>query len=177
VITADHRSEGRPGYDRDLAALLQANYREAARAAGNLRVSLRRTQTLFPIAAQTLESLDEEAKERIDAFRVRFADLQDLLAGKLFRGLLRLEEEPALSQLDVIHAMEKRAIVPSFDDWKQLRVIRNAFMHEYPEEAAERAEALNLAQTGAIGLIETLARLRAYAVGHIGLPPDTLPLV
>jgi len=102
-MTADHRSEGRPGYDRDLAALLQANYREAARAADSLRVSLRRTQTLFPIAAQTLESLDEEAKER--------------------------------------------------------------------------AEALNLAQTGAIGLIETLARLRAYAVGHIGLPPDTLPLV
>lgn len=34
-----------------------------------------------------------------------------MLANKLFRGLLRLEEESAESMLDVLNAMEKRGII------------------------------------------------------------------
>jgi hypothetical protein len=164
-------------YDESLAALFAENFREAARAAGHLAVSIRRTDELFPLDGARLGGLGELALERLDAFRVRFADVQDLTAGKLFRGLLKLEEEPALSQLDVLNAMEKRGVIESFEGWKSLREIRNAFMHDYPEQADDRAEALNLAAIGAPQLLAILRRLRAYAIDRVGLPAEQLPEV
>jgi hypothetical protein len=162
-------------YDAAVAALFAVNYGEAVRAARNLAASLRRTSRLFPLDGARLEALDEDARERLDAFRVRFADLQDLLAGKLFRGLLKLEEERVLSNLDVLNAMEKRGIIPSFAAWKRLRDIRNAFTHDYPEHPEDRAEALSLAFQGARELLDVLARLRDHALTQVGLPPTDLP--
>jgi len=162
-------------YDSELAALLVANYGEALRTAARLSTSLERTEDLFPLTGDALARLDDGGAERLDAFRVRFSDLQDLLAGKLFRGLLRLEEEPALSQLDVLNAMEKRGIIGSLEGWKALRQLRNAFAHDYPEHDDQRAEALTLAAAGAGELLTVLRRLRNYACQHVGLPPSDLP--
>jgi hypothetical protein len=162
--------ENKPrSFDPRLAALFLANYKEAQRAAKNLHTSLKRTAHLFPLEGATLETLDDESRERLDAFRVRFADLQDLLSGKIFRSLLLLEEETPVAQLDVLNAIEKRAIIPSFKEWKRLRDVRNAFMHDYPEHANERAEALTLAVEGARELLAVLDRLGKYAVAHIGI--------
>lgn len=159
----------RRSYDPKLAALFLANVREAKRAGANLQTSLERTAHLFPLDGAALEQLDDAGKERLDAFRVRFADLQDLLAGKVFRSLLLLEEEKPVSQLDVLNAIEKRGIVPSFHEWKRLREVRNAFMHDYPEHSNERAEALTLAVAGARALLAVLRRTEDYANAHIGL--------
>jgi hypothetical protein len=168
-------SDSQRRYDTALALLFTANFREAARAAHHLQVSLRRTQGLFPLTGARLEALDEDGLERLDAFRVRYTDLQDLLAGKLFRGLLKLEEEAPMTQLDVLNAMEKRRIIDSFEDWKELREIRNAFMHDYPEGADERAEALSLAVAAAPRLLDVLRRLRSFVLTRVGLPPEDLP--
>jgi hypothetical protein len=84
-----------------------------------------------------------------------------------------LEEEKAISQLDVLNAMEKRRIISSFQEWKRLRNVRNAFMHDYPEHSFERAEALTLAANGAQEILAVLDRIGAYAVHHIGIKlPD-----
>lgn len=161
--------DARSSFDRKLAALFLANCGEAERAAENLRISLSRTAHLLPLDGATLEILDEDARERLDAFRVRFSDLQDLLSGKIFRGLLILEEEKPISQLDVLNAMEKRAIIPSFQEWKRLREIRNAFTHDYPAHANDRAEALTLAVEGALELLAVWDRVGGYATDHFGL--------
>jgi hypothetical protein len=125
----------------------------------------------------TLEQLDDGGKERLDAFRVRFADLQDLLASKVFRSLLLLEEEQPVSQLDVLNAIEKRGIAPSFYEWKRLREARNAFMHDDPEHSNESAEALTLAVDGARALLAVLRRTEDDANARIGLrvPQDRPP--
>lgn len=156
-------------HDPRLAALFVANLKEADRAARNLQTSVTRTAHLFPLEGDALERLDDEGKERLDAFRVRFADLHDLLAGKLFRSLLLLEEEQPTSRLDILNAVEKRGIIPSFQAWKRLRDVRNAFMHDYPDHANERAEALTLAVDGAQVLLRVLARTAHYAETRIGL--------
>src|SRR4030067_2510944 len=120
--------------DPDIAALFIANYREALRAAHSLAVSVERTAGLFPLEGYALEVLDEDAREKLDAFRLRFSGLQDLLASKLFRGVLLLEEEePLQSMLDILNAMEKREVIQSFDDWKNLLDLRNAFLREYSD--------------------------------------------
>lgn len=162
-------------YDPDLAALFAQSYGEAVRVARNTLVSIRRTAGLFPLSAAALESLDEGALERLDAFRVRYAQFQDLLANKLFRNLLRLEEETAGSMLDVLNAMEKRGILVSFDDWKMLRELRNTFMHDYPDQVELRAEALTRAHSMATELCRVLIRIREYAIDRVGLPASDLP--
>jgi len=124
-----------------------------------------------------LEHLGDESLERLDAFRVRYAQLQDVLANKLFRGLLRLEEETTGSMLDVLNAMEKRGIIISFDDWKMLRELRNTFMHDYPDHVGLRAEALTQAHSMASELCQVLMRIRERAIDHIGLPANELPEV
>jgi len=164
-------------FDPDLAALFIQNYGETQRAARLVQVSIGRTQFLFPLSASGLDGLDDEALERLDAFRVRYAQLQDLLANKVFRSLLRLEEEVPKSMLDVLNAMEKREVISSFEDWKTLRELRNAFMHDYPDQLELRAAALTQAHRWAAELVDILGRLRTYAVDRVGLDPEALPEV
>jgi hypothetical protein len=164
-------------YDMEIAALFVQSYGEALRAARNILVSIRRTDELFPLSATALQQLDDESLERLDAFRVRYAQFQDVLANKLFRGLLRLEEEATGSMLDILNAMEKREIIASFDDWKLLRELRNTFMHDYPDQVGLRAEALTRAHAMALELCQVLIRIREFAINRVGLPVDDLPEV
>ena len=122
------------------------------------------------------EVLDEDAREKLDAFRMRFSGLQDLLASKLFRGILLLEEEETpQSMLDILNAMEKREVISSFDDWKNFRDLRNAFMHEYPDQLDICADALTGAHAVAGELIQVLARIRRRVIDHVGLNSGDLP--
>lgn len=162
-------------FDPDIAALVIANYREALRAAHSLAASVRRTAGLFPLDGNALETLDEDARGKLDAFRVRFSGLQDLLANKLFRGILLLEEETPQSMLDILNAMEKRGVIKSFDEWRRVRDLRNAFMHEYPDQLDICATALTGAHAVAGDLIQVLARIREQAIDHVGLDSGDLP--
>ena len=164
-------------YDQDVAQLFIGNYGEAIRAASSLAVSLRRTARLFPLTGEGLLELNEENKERLDAFRVRYASLQDILANKLFRTLLILEEESAMSMLDVLNDMEKRGIVDSYSVWKRLRELRNVFMHDYAHEDDLKASALTEAYGKAPELLQLLNRLRTYVIQHVGLAAAYLPEV
>lgn len=137
-------------------------------------MSIGRTQFLFPLSASGLDRLDDEALERLDAFRVRYAQLQDLLANQVFRSLLRLEEEVPKSMLDVLNAVEKRGGISSFDDWKTLRELRHAFMHDYLDQLELRAAALTQAYQWAAELVKILGRLRIYGIERIGLDPELL---
>ena len=90
-------------YDQAKANILTNNIREVNRAAKNVLTSLQRLQNLMPIKQTILDDLSEDDKEMLDAFRVRYCDLQDSLGGKLFRSLLVLEEEEIGSQIDVLN--------------------------------------------------------------------------
>lgn len=151
-----------PSFDPDLAAIYLKHEQEAERAARQLATSLRRCRDMFPLTGDAVKALGEDALERLDAFRVRFTDLQDCLGNKVFRGLLSLEEEPSSTQLDRLNAIEKRGLIPSFDAWRQWREVRNALTHDYPEHEDERATALNHAFAFAPQLIDVLHRTGAY---------------
>ncbi|MFY0665490.1 MAG: hypothetical protein JXQ97_12770 [Natronospirillum sp.] len=125
--------------------LFMQNWSEAERTEQRLRYSCSRLHAHFPLDASDVSSGNEELLERLDAFRVRFADLQDCIGNKLFRGVLALEDETALTMIDLLNSMEKRRIITSVNDWRRLREIRNAFSHDYPETPEQRAAALNLA--------------------------------
>jgi len=93
---------------------------------------------------------------------VRYAGLQDCLGNKLFRNVLRSEDEEPVNMADTLSRMEKREIIVSVNHWRNLRQIRNAFSHDYPEAEKERAEALNLAWDTAPQLIQIMGNIQNY---------------
>lgn len=56
-------------------ALFANNWSEALRTAARLSSSLNRLAVDFPISAENLNTADDDLQDKIDAFRVRFADL------------------------------------------------------------------------------------------------------
>ncbi len=143
--------------------LFLSNCSEAIRTAKWLNRSLLRLQTAFPLDVNAVNVNDDDLFDKLDAFRVRFSDLQDCLGHKLFRGLLKLEQENPISMIDVLNLIEKRQIFNSASEWKNLREIRNSFSHDYPESEKQRFETLNLAWENTPVLLSILDELLSYS--------------
>ncbi|MGI9276328.1 MAG: hypothetical protein ACR2PT_15985 [Endozoicomonas sp.] len=156
-------------------SLFQQNWAETLRAVKRLQSSLSRLQQCFPLTAEALKSEDEELFEKLDAFRVRFATLQDCIGNKLFRNLLRSEDEEGLNMADTLARMEKRHILRSANQWRKMREIRNAFSHDYPESEAQRSEALNMAWKDASELIHIARNIEAYMLRLHSIKLDVIP--
>lgn len=164
-------------YDKNLANLFLLNFNEAYRSAGLLQSSYARIASLMPLKGSRLSTLSEEEVDRLDAFRVRYSDLQDSLGNKIFRTLLLLEEESPGSNLDILNKMAKRRVIPSFEEWKTLRGIRNLFSHDYPETEDERAEVLNAAYSTTPKLLAVLNNVIHYTNTTPQLAMDHFPVL
>lgn len=149
-------------YDQKNADLFLQNFNEAYRSAKLLMSSYNRTLHLMPLKGDQLSSLSEEDLDKLDAFRVRYCDLQDSLGNKTFRSILVLEEEVLGSNLDILNKIEKRQIINSFDEWKLLRRIRNLFSHDYPETDEDKADALTEAFFHVVNLVSVVDNVCRY---------------
>ncbi len=162
-------------YDKKIAELFILNFNEAYRSGKLLLESHKRIGKLIPLEEGFLKKLEIDDLDKLDAFRVRFCDLQDSLGNKTFRSILNLEEEETGSNLDTLNKMVKRGIINSFDDWKKLRNIRNLFSHDYPDSDKEKAEALNIAYSFSLKLIGTLDNVIKYMEQTLNLPLKEFP--
>jgi uncharacterized protein YutE (UPF0331/DUF86 family) len=79
----------------------------------------------------TKESFSDIELESIDALTSRFARASDILIQKIFGLIDAIELEERGSVLDKIHRAEKRGIIRSSADFKQIRELRNQIAHEY----------------------------------------------
>lgn len=148
--------------DSKTVKLFTHNWSEATRTANRLVSSVERLSQTFPISGKQLENADNDLLDKLDAFRVRFADIQDIIGNKLFRGILLLEEEQPGSMIDTLQKMEKRGILQSAEEWRALREIRNTFSHDYPESVQERAEALSQAFIFSATMLAILKSIHHY---------------
>jgi hypothetical protein len=164
-------------YDKRNADLFLLNFNEAYRSAKLLMISYERVRTIIPMQGDRIVSLPMDDLDKLDAFRVRFCDLQDSLGNKVFRSLLVVEEELPGSNLDTLHKMEKRKILSSFEDWKQLRYIRNLFAHDYPESEEEKSEALNIAYLHTLKLVQIVDTVILYAKDTLHFPMNDFSLI
>lgn len=62
--------------------------------------------------------------------------------------------------LDKLNRLEKLRYLQKVDDWQTLRVIRNRFAHDYPEDEALKAAYLNEAVSAVPILRSLLARIK-----------------
>jgi hypothetical protein len=152
--------------------LVVEQFLAAQKLAASLVSSIRRLSEHGAFTAAAIAGLDEDGKDRLDAFIRRFTLLQDIIGAKLFRSVLVIDlEDVPVSMIDVLAAMEKRALIDSMESWTELRKARNDLSHSYREDPEEAAEHLNEALAKAPELLAILERIRLYFVRRGLLPP------
>lgn len=118
----------------------------------------------LPISGKVMEALPDEEVAVFELFTSRFAKLQDVLGGKLFKLALDFAEEPSprTSFLDTLNILEKLGCVTDRNLWLSLRETRNHISHEYPHNYDDLAYYLNKAVELSSFLLDTLARTEAF---------------
>lgn len=121
-----------------------------------------------------VEQLDQLAPEAslaigIEAFAARFGRLQDHLGEKLIPRLLLLLGEAPGPLLDNLNRAERLGILENALDWLAWRKLRNRLVHEYFQETAPFAQAIQQALHATPLLLNLLKAVRQRAQ-HVQAP-------
>lgn len=135
-------------------------------------------QRLFPeqdiVNSRWVEKLlaTPEGIDRLESFVGKFSRMQDTLVDKLLpHFLLAVGEEPGTA-LDNLRRIERLGMVSDSDQWLAMRRLRNRLVHEYVDDLAELAAALEQARKAASELCKTFDGIRSYAKKN--LPPEAV---
>lgn len=88
-----------------------------------------------------LES-NPDLAERVEAFVGRFGRLQDTVGDKLLPLLLTAMGERSAAVIDNLDRAERLGLLDSAEEWVTIRNLRNQMVHEYVEDIAVLASAL-----------------------------------
>jgi hypothetical protein len=113
--------------------------------------------------------LDKELLRILDQIAYRFTKLQDSMGEKVLPLILVLAQEPISSGamfVEKLNRLERIGAIPSSEEWKQLRVARNAVAHEYPDDPELRTSAINRFLTGAKQLSSMHLFVTQYITSH-----------
>ncbi len=89
---------------------------------------------------QSFDLWSPDQLETLAAFKSRFAEMQDHLASAM-KLIAAIEEEPTEAFSYVLNSMVKLGILESDDEWRNIRNLRNAAVHDY--SASEQDKALH----------------------------------
>lgn len=103
----------------------------------------------------TLEELD-----RFESLTSRFARTSDILIQKIFRLIDVIELELPGTVIDRINRAEKRGLISSAENFKDIRRLRNDIAHEYIPSAIEEIYKKVLRLTPY--LFESLEKIKQY---------------
>ncbi len=122
----------------------------------------------LPVAfdAAQVGGIGVEQRRVLDQVAYRFMELQDCLGEKVLPGILTLTLDPLppdASFAEKLQRLERLGALASADNWRLLREVRNSLAHEYPENPALQAAALNRLLRGVGELLALWAGARHYA--------------
>lgn len=146
--------------DGSLREKLLADQLDLAKAAARV-LEESRSRVDLVLQAGAGGALSVEQRESCEALTSRFARLCDLLVQRLFRTLDQIELADEGTVLDRLNRAEKRGIIASASEWRELRELRNAIAHDYLIESSDRV--LKDALLQAPKLMDAVAELDAYA--------------
>lgn len=108
-----------------------------------------------------LEQVGKSDRRLLDQFAYRYLRLQDDTGARLLPAILASLAEPvaAMPAIDRYNRLEQLGWLPSAEEWSELRRIRNAFAHDYPDSAEERLARLSVAIEAAGRLLVILESL------------------
>jgi hypothetical protein len=150
--------------DARTAHLLAQNIAAAAAVAGRLSESRDDLGPRFPLDGMAIDRLGRVERREVDGLLKQVENLQDILGGRVFRGILLAggEDVAGLTPRDIANRMEALGVVADAADWRRLNDLRNRLSHDYPLDRERQTRLLNDAFAAIAPLLETLARVEAY---------------
>ncbi|MBF60317.1 MAG: hypothetical protein CME80_21785 [Halomonas sp.] len=118
-------------------------------------------QASLPITGERLTRLSDAEIQSLDQFVLRFGKLQDAIGTRLLPSVLLYLQEPYEDRpmLDKLHRLEKLGYIENSEQWQTLRILRNRFAHEYPDDPDKNAAILMLAIESVASLGSILERI------------------
>ncbi len=139
---------------------LKTYFKEAKKHIDLIEESLEVLKAQTPI--EDYDSLNQLERFALNALIFRFSKLQDLIGVKIFRNYLDFSGFDVVEKsfFDILREVEKEGII-DIDSWSELRELRNRIAHDYPEEADEVVESINLFIEESSKLVDILYRLES----------------
>lgn len=117
-------------------------------------------------SAKTVDTVESETVKLLDQSAYRFGKLQDTLGTRVLPGILDLSEEPlpeATPFGEKLQRLERLAVIPSVNQWRRLRELRNQLAHEYVDAPELKAAALNRFIDGIDQALEMWQQVAGFA--------------
>ena len=149
--------------------LMHIRLGECSLHAGILAEALIEARKWLPFNADTVQRITKEQLRILDQMAYRFTKLQDTMGQKVLPAILDLAQEPIAPDAtfaEKLNWLERMGALPSAEEWKKLRVARNAIAYEYPDDHDLRASALNRFFDGANQLNALYEFVNGYLLGH-----------
>ena len=124
---------------------------------------------LWPLQEQDFSRLSKDNRRLLDPFAYRYTRLQDDMGARLMPAILHALQEDitAMSAIDRLNRLEQLGWLSSAAQWSELRRIRNAFTHDYPETFAERHAPLQVAMAAAVQVLDILGAFTPRIQQHL----------
>lgn len=111
------------------------------------------------------ETYEDGEYDAFETLTSRFARASDMVLQKVFRSIDRVELEEGGTLLDVLNRAEKRGLVNSTDEFRQMRELRNEIAHEYRLE--DLKELFSAVLEHSEKLMAIIAKTRKYCARYI----------
>ncbi len=139
-----------------------------------LEEGLRDASRWMPLSVDRL--MDKTLLRILDQIAYRFTKLQDSMGEKMLPLILELAQEPVILSsatfAEKLNRLEWLGAIPSVEEWKKLRVARNAITHEYPDDPEMRLVAIKRFLDGAANLSLLYRFVAHYIAAHFPELPD-----
>ena len=113
--------------------------------------------------------VDKKMLRILDQIAYRFTKLQDSMGEKVLPLILILAQEPLPENVtftEKLNRLERIGAIPSAEEWKCFRVVRNTLAHDYPDDPELRASAINKFIDAAIQLSALYKYVYEYILLH-----------
>jgi len=136
-------------------------WRECQRHRHFIDYALSSLERSLPLTGERLALLSDAEIQSLDQFVLRFGKLQDAIGARLLPSVLLYLQEPYEDRpmLDKLHRLEKLGYIEDSEQWQALRMLRNRFAHEYPDDPDKNAAILMLAIESVLSLKNILERI------------------
>ncbi len=144
--------------------IIETIVKECRKHAIRMNSAYEKMEPKLPIKPEKVFNLSDDEVEHIDQFIFRFSKLQDSISQKLFKAVLEElgEEVSNKPMIDIFNRLEQLEIISDYEEWKELKNLRNDIAHEYEEDKNEAAEKLNLLFAKKIRLEKYLSDILSY---------------
>ena len=119
------------------------------------RLIIEMLETENLLTAEKFSRLEPRDQALFDAYIKRFASIQDYMGAKIFPLLVEMSGIGVSKMSEVLYLMEREEVIDSVATWIELREVRNALEHDYPDELAEALEDLKYC-------IDSFGRIECY---------------